>query len=60
MTKINALLLFIIKKAKAIYIAIKEVYYLQVKCQVKDILAIKNGPNTISTLSLPIFLKVRV
>ena len=60
MTKINTLLLSIIKRAKAICVAIKEVCYLQVKHQVKDILAIKNSPNTISMLSLPILLKVYV
>ena len=50
----------ITKRAEAIHVAIKEVYYLQAERQVKDVLAIRNGPNTISTLSLPILLKVYI
>ena len=56
----DVLLLSIIKRAKVICIAIKEVYYLQIKRQVKDVLAIRNGPNTISMLSLLILLKIYV
>ena len=56
----DTLLLSVIKRAKIIYIAIKEVYYLQVEYQVKDVLTIKNGPNTISTLSLLILSEVHV
>ena len=59
-TKIDALLLFVIKRAEAIRVAIKEVYYLQTEHQVKDMLVIRNGPNTISTLSLPILSEVYV
>jgi hypothetical protein len=57
MTKIDTLLLSITKRAEAIYAATKEVYCLQAKRQVKNILAIKNSPNTISILSLLILLK---
>ena len=60
MTKMDTLSLFITKRAKAICVAIKEVRYLQTERQVKDILTIKNGPNTISILSLPILLKVYI
>ena len=60
MTKIDTLLLSITKRAKAIYIAIKEVYYLQTEYQVKDVLAIRNSPNTIFMLSLLILSKVHV
>ena len=59
-TKIDTLLLSIIKRAEAICIAIKEVYCLQIERQVKNVLAIRNGLNTISTLSLPILSEVRV
>ena len=59
-TKIDALSLSVIKRAKAIYVTTKEVCRLQAKRQVKDVLAIKNGPNTTFTLSLPILLKVRI
>ena len=59
-TKIYVLLLSVTKRAKAIHAATKEVYYLQVERQVKNILAIRNGPNTMSTLSLLILLEVRV
>ena len=59
-TKIDALLPSIIKRAEAIRIATKEVCRLQAERQVKDALAIRNGPNTISMLSLPILLEVCV
>ena len=54
----DAPLLSVIKRAEAIYIAIKEVHCLQAECQVKNALAIRNSPNTTSMLSLPIFLEV--
>jgi hypothetical protein len=60
MTKMDALSPSVTKRAKAIRTAIKEVYYLQVKRQVKNTLAIRNGLNTTSILSLPIFLEVYV
>ena len=60
MTKIDILSPSVTKRAEAIRAATKEVYYLQAKRQVKDALTIKNGLNTISTLSLPILLKVRI
>ena len=56
----DILLLSVIKRAEAICVAIKEVYYLQAEYQVKDVLAIRNSPNTISMLSLLILLKVYV
>jgi hypothetical protein len=60
MTEMDALSLSVTKRAKAIRIATKEVRRLQAEHQVKNVLAIKNGPNTISTLSLPILLEVYV
>jgi hypothetical protein len=60
MTEIDALLLSVTKRAKAIRTVTKEVHCLQAKRQVKDIFAIRNGPNTISMLSLPILSEVRV
>ena len=60
MTKIDTLSPSITKRAKAIHTAIKKVYYLQAERQVKDVLAIKNSPNTIFMLSLPILLKVYI
>ena len=56
----DTLLPSIIKRAEAICIAIKEVCCLQIERQVKDVLAIKNSPNTISTLSLPILSEVYI
>jgi len=60
MTKMDALSLSITKRAKAIRAATKEVRRLQAERQVKDTLAIRNGLNTTSTLSLPILLEVHV
>jgi hypothetical protein len=56
----DVLSLSITKRAEAIHTATKEVYYLQAERQVKDALTIRNGPNTTSTLSLPIFSEVCV
>jgi hypothetical protein len=56
----DALLLSVTKRAEAIHTAIKEIHYLQAERQVKDILTIRNGLNTIPMLSLPILLKVYV
>ena len=50
----------IIKRAEAICVAIKEIYYLQAEYQVKNVLAIRNGLNTIPTLNLLILLKVYI
>ena len=60
MTKIDTLSPSITKRAEVIHIAIKEVRHLQAEHQAKDMLAIRNGPNTISTLSLPIFSEVHI
>ena len=60
MTEMDTLLLSITKRTEAIRAATKEVRRLQAERQVKDALAIRNGPNTISTLSLPILSEVRV
>ncbi len=54
LTKIDPLSLFVTKRAEAIYIATKEVCCLYAERQVKDILAIYNGPNTKITLDLPL------
>jgi hypothetical protein len=60
MTEMDALSLSITKRAEAIRAATKEIYCFQVEYQVKDTLAIRNGPNTISMLSLPILLEVHI
>ena len=60
MTEMDALSPFVIKRAKAIRAAIKEIYYLQAERQVKDTLAIRNGLNTMSILNLLILLEVCV
>ena len=52
--EIDPLSLFVIKKTKAIYTVTKEVCCLYAKKQVKDVLAIHNGPNTKITLDLPL------
>jgi hypothetical protein len=44
--------LSIIQRAQAIHAATKEVQWLYAKCQVSDMLAIRNGPNTMLTLDL--------
>ena len=59
-TKIDTSLPSITKKAKAIHTAIKEVCYLQAKHQVKNALAIRNSPNTIFILNLPILSEVHI
>ena len=48
------------KRIEAIYIATKEVRRLHIKRQVKDLFAIRNGPDTKITLDLPFQLDVRV
>jgi len=60
MTKDLPLLLSITERAKAIYKAIKEVRRLNAERQVKDALAIRNGLNTESLLTLPLHLDVLV
>ena len=52
LTKMDPLSLSVIKRTEAIYITTKEVRRLYVERQVKDILAIYNGPNTKITLDL--------
>ncbi len=54
LTEIDPLSLSITKRTEAIYIATKEVYYLYIERQVKDILTIYNSPNTKITLNLPL------
>jgi hypothetical protein len=60
MTEINAPSPTIVKRAKAIRAATKEVYRLHTKRQVNDALAIRNGLNTIATVDLPLQSDVRV
>jgi di/tripeptidase len=50
----------IVKRAEAIRAATKEVRRLYAKRQVNDALAMRNGPNTIATLELPLQSEVRV
>ena len=54
LTKIDPLSLSITKRTEAIYIVIKEVCCLYTERQVKDVLAIYNGPSTKITLDLPL------
>jgi hypothetical protein len=60
MTENSALSLIITKRAKTIRKTIKEVRRFYVERQVIDTLAIRNSPNTITTLELPIQSDVRV
>jgi hypothetical protein len=60
MAEMDALSLSITKRAEAIRTVIKEIHYLQAECQVKNTLAIRNGLNTIPTLSLLILSEVHV
>ena len=48
------------KRAEAIRVAMKEVRQLKAERQVKDALAMRNGPNTLATLNLPLQSEVRV
>src|SRR5690348_1952920 len=50
----------ITKRAEAIRAATKEVRRIHAKRQVKDALAMRNGPNTLATLNLPLQSEVRV
>ena len=56
----DPLSLSVIKRTEAICTAIKEVRRLYAKRQVKDVLAIRNGPDTKITLDLPLQSDVRV
>ena len=44
----------ITKRVEAIHVAMKEVQQLKAERQVKDALAIRNGPNILATLNLPL------
>jgi hypothetical protein len=59
-TNNSSLLFFIIKKTKTIRKTIKEIQRLHTKHQVKDILTIRNSPNTYLILDLLIQLDIRV
>jgi len=54
LTEMDPLSLSVTKRAEAICIATKEVRRLHAERQVKDALAIRNGPNTKITLDLPL------
>ena len=54
LTKMDPLSLSITKRMETIYIIIKEVCRFYTERQVKDILTIRNGPNTKITLDLPL------
>jgi hypothetical protein len=60
LTKIDPPSPSVTKRAEAICAATKEVRRLYAERQVKDALAIRNGPNTKNTLDLPLQLNVRV
>jgi hypothetical protein len=60
MTEIDAPSLTIVKRAEAICAATKEVRRLHAKQQVNDALAIRNGPNTMAIVDLPLQSDVRV
>ena len=54
LTKIDPLFLSVTKRIEAICTATKEVCRLYTERQVKDVLAIYNGPDTKITLDLPL------
>ena len=54
LTKIDPLSLSVTKRVEAICAATKKVCCLYAERQVKDALAIRNGPNTKITLDLPL------
>ena len=56
----DALSLLIIKRAKAIRVATKEIRRFHIERQITDALALRNGPNTKFTLDLLILSNVRV
>jgi hypothetical protein len=60
MTEIDAPSPTIVKRAEAIRAATKEVRLLHAKRQVNDALAIRNRPNTMATVDLPLQSDVRV
>ena len=60
LTEIDPLSLSVTKRAEAIRVATKEVRRLYAERQVKDALAIRNGPDTKITLDLPLQSDVRV
>ncbi len=60
LTKIDPLSLSVTKRVEAIRTVTKEVRRLYVERQVKDVLTMRNGPNTKITLDLPLQLDVRV
>ncbi len=60
LTKIDPLTLSVTKRVEAIRIVTKEVRRLYIERQVKDVLTIRNGPNTKITLDLPLQSDVRV
>ena len=60
MTNDSPLSPFIVQRAEAIRKAIKEVWRLYATRQVNDALGIRNSPNTLTTLNLPLQSKVRV
>jgi len=60
LTEIDPLSLSVTKRAEAIRAATKEVRRLYAERQVKDALAIRNGPDTKVTLDLPLQSDVRV
>ena len=54
MTRSSALSALIIKRAEAVRTAMTELRHLNAKRQIKDALTMKNSPNTVSTLDLPL------
>ena len=54
MTRSSAPSALIIKRAEAVRTAMTELRHLNAKRQIKDALTMKNGPNIVSTLDLPL------
>ena len=54
MTRSSAPLTSMIKRAEAVRTVMTELRHLNVKRQIKDVLTMKNGPNIVSTLDLPL------
>jgi hypothetical protein len=56
----SLLLLIIIKKVETIWKTIKEIQCLYIKRHVTNTLAIRNGPNIVSVLKLPIQSNIKI
>jgi hypothetical protein len=60
MIEIDPLAPTMVQRARAIQLAMKEPRTLKAKRMISNALSMPNGPNTLSTLNLPLNLDVRV